>query len=218
MIELPPMPTRIARLRRDDRGYPVPWFVAWMKDGKLCPAGEGAPDFRVIAPGKLSRAYVSCMCWICGGPLGRHKVYVIGPMCVVNRVTNEPASHRECAEFAAAACPFLTRPREKRSEKNLPANRFVADGHIDRNPGAVCLYETPFVKPFRAGAGDLFQLGPPERVDWWARGRQATRAEIVESIESGYPLLEREAAKDGAEALAELAQLRNAAMRLLPAA
>ena len=217
MIDLPAMPARIAGLRRDDRGYPVPWFVAWMDGPKLCVPGAGKPDFRVIAPGKLEQAFVGCRCWLCGGPLGRHKVYVIGPMCVINRVTSEPACHRDCAEFAAAACPFLTRPREKRSGKNLPENRFVATGAIDRNPGAVCLYQTPFVKLRRPGKGVVFELGPPERVDWWARGRQATRAEILESIESGYPLLVREAEQEGV-ALTELAQMRDAAMQLLPAA
>lgn len=217
MIELPPMPARIARLKRDDRGYPVPWFVHWTKDGRSSPPGEGKPDFRVIAPGKFSQAYVSCMCWICGGPLGRHKIYVVGPMCVVSRTTNEPASHRECAEFAAIACPFLTNPRQKRDNKNLPDNRYVADGAIDRNPGAVALYETRSVEPFRSGPGTLFRLGPPERVDWYARGRRATLREVEESISSGYPLLVYEAEKCGQAALAALPQQLADAMMLLPA-
>ena len=217
MIELPCMPARIAGLRRDSRGYPVPWFVAWMDGPKICVPGAGKPDFRVIAPGKFEQAYNGCRCWICGGPLGRHKVYVLGPMCVVSRTTNEPASHRECAEFAATACPFLTNPRQKRSEKNLPENRFVADGAIDRNPGAVALYETRFVEPFRAGRGFLFRLGPPERIDWYAEGRKATAREVEDSISSGYPLLVREAEKCGQEALAALPQQLADAMMLLPA-
>jgi ferredoxin len=219
MIELPTMPDRIARLPHDDRGYPVPWFICWLKDGKPCSPGEGQPDFRVIAPGKLASAVNRRRCWICGGSLfGSSRVFVIGPMCAVNRVTSEPPSHRECAEFAAKACPFLTNPREKRNAKNMIEGGVVAGIHIDRNPGAVCLYQTNKAKAFEAGEGVLFRLGAPIRIDWYARGRKATRAEIEESIESGYPLLEREAVKDGPEALALLAQMRDAAMQLLPAA
>jgi hypothetical protein len=218
MIQLPEMPDRIARLPRDSRGYPVPWFVCWMKDGEPCPRGEGEPDFRVISPNGLSRAYQHGRCWICGEPLGVHRVYVIGPMCVVNRVTSEPPNHRECAEFAAKACPFLTNPRQKRDRKDLPEDSYSAGLPIDRNPGAVALYETRVAKPFKAGEGYLFRLGPPDRIDWWARGRQATRAEIEASISSGYPLLEDIARQEGAKALAELARLRDVAFTFLPAA
>jgi hypothetical protein len=216
-MNLPEMPARIAGLRRDSRGYPVPWFVAWMDGPKVCVPGAGKPDFRVIAPGKFEQAHNSGRCWICGDLLGRHKVYVLGPMCVVSRTTNEPASHRECAEFAATACPFLTNPRQKRSGKNLPDNRFVADGAIDRNPGAVALYQTRLVEPFQAGRGVLFRLGPPERIDWYAEGRAATAREVEDSISSGYPLLVREAEKCGQEALAALPQQLADAMMLLPA-
>jgi hypothetical protein len=139
-------------------------------------------------------------------------------MCVVNRVTSEPASHRDCAEFAAKACPFLTKPRMRRNEKDLLEGRVIAGIHIDRNPGCVCLYETMSAKPFKAGEGILFQLGEPTRVDWWAEGRTATRAEILASIDSGYPILLDVATRlDGPEGVAELTRHRDRAMRLLPA-
>ena len=57
------------------------------------------------------RAFKRGLCWVCGEPLGVHKVYAIGPMCVINRTTSEPASHRDCAEFAVKACPFLLEGR-----------------------------------------------------------------------------------------------------------
>jgi hypothetical protein len=217
-VSLPDMPARIARLPRDERGYPAPWFVCWVKGGEPCPAGEGEPDFRVIGPDKLAEAYKQAKCWICGLSLiGAARVYTIGPMCVVNRTTSEPPSHRDCAEFAAKACPFLTRPRQKRDRKGLPEDRVVVGNPIDRNPGAVCLYQTGKAKPFRAGGGWLFRLGPPIRVDWWAEGRKATRAEIEASIESGYPLLFEEAKKDGIEGIQELGRMRLQAMQYLPA-
>jgi hypothetical protein len=218
MISLPEMPARVARLPKSDRGYPVPWFVQWFKDGQPCATGDGEPDFRVIGRTKIWTAHSQSRCWVCGGTLGVHRIYTIGPMCVVNRVTSEPPSHRDCAEFAAQACPFLTNPREKRDRKDLPEGRSIAGIHLDRNPGAVCLYETRQAKAFKAGDGYLFRLGEPERVDWYARGRTATREEILDSIASGLPLLSALAEKDGPGEVLLLAQMTSAAMQLLPAA
>jgi hypothetical protein len=219
MIQLPDMPPRIARLARDERGYPVPWFVQWMKDEAPATrnAPGAAPDFRYADQAFRSAAFKHGFCWVCGQRLGVHKVYVIGPMCVINRVTMEPACHRGCAEFTARACPFLTRPRQKRNEKGLPEDAGAPGVMIKRNPGCVCLYETPLAKPFNAGGGGwLIRLDAPVRVDWWAEGREATRAEVMASIESGYPILMAEAEKDGEEAIQELIQMAARAMKLLP--
>jgi hypothetical protein len=220
-VALPELPPRIARLPKDDRGYPVPKFVQWLKDGK--PAADrtspgAAPDFRYADPAFRSRAFKRGLCWICGEPTGAHRVFVIGPMCVINRTTMEPACHRDCAEFAAKACPFLVRPRMRRIGFDKDEPHQVAGNMIERNPGCVCLYETREAKAFDVGNGWLIRLGKPERVDWWAEGRRATRAEITASIDSGYPLLLEQALKNGAEAGEELVRLTQDALKLLPAA
>jgi hypothetical protein len=43
----------------------------------------------------------------------------------------------------------------------------------------------------------LFRLGAPERVEWYCQGQPATRQEIKDAIESGFPILAEMAAKDG---------------------
>lgn len=221
-VKLPEMPGRIAALPRDSRGYPVPRFVQWMKDGKPCPRGEGEPDFRVADSSYRYLATNRGLCWVCGAPLGRHRVFVLGPMCAVNQVTSEPPCCRSCAEFAAVACPFLVKPRMKRLPlDDLPFDREeMSPGGvmIDRNPGCIGLYETSKYGPIKAHAGWLISLGAPTRVDWWAEGRKATRAEVWASIESGYPLLLKMARRDGRKAVADLEKMRDAAMQWLPAA
>jgi hypothetical protein len=211
-IALPPLPPRIASLPRDERGYPIPAFVQWVRDR------EGlVPDFRIARTEFRARAFRQGLCWICGDRLGVHKVYLIGPMCVVNRVTSEPASHRDCATFAATACPFLIRPRQKRNPKAMPEDKQISGMMIERNPGCVALYETRQAETFQAPGGWLIRLGKPDRIDWMAEGRQATRAEILASIDSGYPLLLEQAMKDSVEAVDELVGLRSAALKLVPA-
>jgi hypothetical protein len=214
------IPPRIARLRRDSRGVIVPWFVAWTKDGEeVHPDTYGAaPDFRALRAGSIDLALQKKLCWVCGEPTGVHRVFAIGPMCVVNRVTMEPPSHRTCAEFSARACPFLVKPRMRRIPWGELEGKKTAPGMlIERNPGCVCLYETDMYMRVQDGmGGKLIRLGNPTRIDWWAQGRQATRTEVLDSIDSGFPLLENVAKKEGTESVAELMVLREQAMKYLP--
>jgi hypothetical protein len=205
---LPPLPARIARLPVDERGFPVPWFVAWP---------DGKPDFRMVESHKIPLALKAKRCWICGDALGAHLTFPIGPMCAVNRVTSEPPSHLECAEFAVKACPFLTQPRMRRNEKNLPEERQDAPGiHLDRNPGAVCLWITKTFKTERVGTGVLFFLGEPSQTLWYTGGRLATREEIKRALQEGLPALERIAEIEGPPAVAELKACIERVQPLLP--
>ena len=78
---LPPLPARLAHLPISPEGYPVPWFVAWV---------NGVPDFRCSEASKVVRAVQEDLCFMCGTRNGAFKVFPIGPMCAVNRVTSEP--------------------------------------------------------------------------------------------------------------------------------
>ncbi|WP_224741803.1 hypothetical protein [Bradyrhizobium sp. 2S1] len=203
-----PMADRINRLPISETGFPVPWFVAWL---------DGKPDFRVIGPDKLVQAVKRSLCWTCGQPLGQYKAFPIGPMCAINRTIAEPPSHLECAEYAVRACPFLSNPRMRRNEKDMPAGHQEPAGMmIKRNPGAVCIWVTKEFRVMRDGNGAVFRLGDPTSMTWWAEGRRATRAEVDHSIQTGLPLLRAEAEKEGPEALAMLDRYIARAQRLLP--
>jgi hypothetical protein len=207
---LPAMPTRIARLPRNQAGYPVPWFVAWI---------DGKPDFRVIGIDKMRDALQFRQCWICGDTLGANVSFVIGPMCAVNRVSAEPPSHHDCAVFAATACPFLANPQMRRRDSNLPEDTVDPDGiAISRNPGVALVWTTRTWSLIPAH--QLFNVGDPTRTEWYARGRAATRGEVLESIASGLPLLEQAAEQDHrpAKALAQLASACRDALQYVPAA
>lgn len=196
------LPDRIAALPRDSRGFPVPKFVYW--------ADDGTPDFRIIKPGWITECIRHNKCWLCGGHLGRHMAFVIGPMCCVNRVNSEPPSHYDCALFAARNCPFLTKPKMRRNDKDMPPEHIPAPGMpIARNPGCCAVWVTSSYQPHKAGRlvgedGVMFSLGPPTKLEFYAEGRSATRAEVEESVRTGLPLLEDAARQDGPEAQREL--------------
>lgn len=210
---LPPLPPRMLARPVDDRGYPVPWFVCYV---------DGRPDFRIIDGRKVPLAINNSLCWLCGQKLGTYKTFVLGPMCAINRTISEPPSHKDCAEFAVQACPFLILPRAKRREANIPDGVTEPPGlAILRNPGATLLWTTKTFRIYQAYAGKegmLIRVGDPENLSWWCEGRPATRAEVMHSIDTGLPHLEKMAAEDGEEAIRELQAAVQRIRPLLPLA
>lgn len=210
--ELPELPMDMRRLPVDRRGYPVPWFVAWLdEEQREVPVGEGEPEFRVMRRGAVMDAAHFDRCWVCGGRLGRWRAFVIGPMCMVNRINSEPPSHVQCAEFAARACPFLSRPHAHRREAGMPEGGEAAGVLVERNPGVTAVWRFKFARYSfkRVPNGVLFNLPEPDGVRFYAEGRAATRAEVEESVRTGLPALfevcETDEERAEVEALAERA-------------
>jgi hypothetical protein len=178
----PDAPPQIRALPLDPRGYPIPWFV-----GVNPKTGER--DFRFAHASQVDIAVKSRRCWICGRAMGIYATFVIGPMCAVNRISSEPPSHLDCARFAARACPFLTTPKARRDPRGIDieaARETVPGIMIERNPGVVLLWKC---RSWKQDRHKLFRLGRPMALEWFAEGREATRAEVLASIESGLPAL-----------------------------
>ena len=210
------MPKAISKLPVD-RGFPVPWFVQWE---------NGKPDFRIIDQAKLVKAVNERRCWICGGLIhSTNAAYVAGPMCAINQTSAEPPSHVTCAVYAAKACPFLARPHMVRREAGLPEEAIVPAGvGIMRNPGVamVWIVKGPLHLKEDGNGNHLCHLQDPVDVLWYAEGREATREEVLASIESGIPLLIEavgltEDDPDWPDAQLELTERRAAVEALLPA-
>lgn len=203
----------MAALPRDHTGRPIPWFTHIDDDG--------TPDFRVIGHRKIPDAVNMGKCWVCGQPLGSFKAFTIGPMCAVNRVSAEPPGHRECAVYSATTCPFLSRPEMVRRERDMADYAPPAGISIERNPGVTLIWVTKKYGMFSDGQGGrLFDIGQPVETIWFRQGRPATRAEVLESIESGMPILEAQAAAEPRQpqaALAQLARQKTRALQRIPA-
>lgn len=219
--DIPEPPARIARLPVH-RGYPVPWFVEWLKDGAPAAIGEpGAePDFRLMSEARLEEAWRFSRCWVCGQPLGALVAFTIGPMCAVNRLSAEPPSHLECSLYSVRACPLLSRPHARRREAGLPPEAKEAGGiMIRRNPGVTLVWTTrrSSARRRRVANGVLFHVGDPKSVMWFREGRLATREEVREALDSGYPELAKHAKLEGARAELELGRQFERTLELLPA-
>ena len=194
--DLEELPGRMRDLPVDDRGYPVPYFVAWL---------DGKPEFRAMDPMKWICAVREHLCWVCGEKLGVYQTFVLGPMCGMTRTTSEPPCHLECARWSARNCPFLARPRMVRREGGME-EADVAGIALKRNPGVAMLWTTRSFEIFEDDAGKpLIRIHDPGSIEWWAEGGPATREEVARSVETGIPLLLEATGPEGPEEMAHLA-------------
>lgn len=210
-----PVPQRMATRPRDRKGRIVPFFVGY---------NHGEPDFRTIAAGRVGECFRAELCWLCGQRMGAHRWFVVGPMCVANRLSSEPPSHYECARYAVEVCPHLITPSAKRRAVNLPEDAEPPPGiGVTRNPGAVVLWESRSYYPVRLETGMLFNLGEPfSAPEWWTEGRRATREEAEHYFEASVATLRRmalvDASREGSEAAVRQAErMIGAARQYLPA-
>lgn len=208
------VPERLLNRPIDHRGYLVPWFVAQ--------TGPDTWDFRAIRTNGVPKAVNSKICWLCGEKLGRFVTFCVGPMCVVNGISAEPPSHKSCAKYAVQACPFLTKPKMQRNEKNMIEGSTEPGGiMIKRNPGVAVLWTCT---NYKWSARGLFTMGEPSHLEAWREGRRAALDEIQESVDTGLPFLRKACDEEPTSSLQRLAHAEldaavlKAAARLIDAA
>lgn len=206
MRDLMNMPARMNGRPIDHRGFPVPWFVTNKDDA-------GNWDFRVVEESRKNEAIRHRKCWVSGEPLGRAVAFVVGPMCIINRVSSDPPVIPEIAEWSARICPFLSRPL---------AQRPLFDGQADTpglmvadNPGMNAVWVT---RDYTYGRHGLFHIGEePVRVSWWRKGVEVTGDTEAQSIyEARAAKLREMASSEGAAAMAYFARLKTSADRFAP--
>lgn len=215
--EIPPLPDRCRKLPVDHRGYPVPWFVGWVdEDGHEVVPGHGRADHRVVGSGRQIEAIKREVCWICGERLGAHRTFVGGPLMAINRVSAEPPMHYDCGEWAARACPFLTRPYARRREAGMPSGTCSPGGvMLLENPGVTAVWTTKSAKIVFAD-GLLLALGPPTSVEWRCEGRVATRDEVDRAFADADDKLRAMTSPDDRAGMREISRLLEAAQEYLP--
>jgi hypothetical protein len=170
---LPPVPVQMATLPIDERGYPIPWFVKWI---------DGKPDFRLLDEEKFRRAFQDKRCTVCGGPLGKYKSFVGGPMNILQLISGEPPMHLTCALFSVQACPFLLLPLSKRRMSGITDETLGGPGDVfaEANPGITSIYTCTRFHP----DGSVFRFDDVSSIKWFTQGRAATAEEITAALHS----------------------------------
>lgn len=69
----------------------------------------GKADFRVLDMRRQILCIRNRQCGICGQLLGKFVAFIGGPQSGESHVFTDPGMHRQCAEFAASVCPFISR-------------------------------------------------------------------------------------------------------------
>lgn len=182
---LPPgLPNRMKSLPRDARGAPIPFFTAVI-DGKY--------DFRVIDPETMKACVQDHLCFVCGQrlPARGSGTFVVGPAGLMNRISGEPPSHFDCAEWSARACPFLANPNKERRTTAIPeATTELGGTHVMENPGVAAVITAQGWSIISdGGEGILWRMDYIKSVVWRAQGREASRSEVTEAIDRSYERL-----------------------------
>jgi len=136
------MPERMRRLPITARGYPALFFAAVV---------DGKPDIRRVSAAKFHRCIKERLCWLCGEALDEVVTFVLTKEAAQDRIWTEPPCHRECAEYALVACPFIADP-----------DRQYRNGR--KHSGEYVLYNTVFYQcsPLRNSYPvGYITLGPP---------------------------------------------------------
>lgn len=166
------MPPGVADLPRF-RGYPVPFFVQWFKNGLPCNFGEGEPDLRFVDERKPAECYRRMICWICGQPLHYRVAFIGGPISVKNRTFGDGPMHMDCAEYSALACPHLINPKAKRREGDDRAKQtYTSPGATKRHPDKVAVYITRKFFIEKSGGCIIWVAEAPVEMRWFKEGKR----------------------------------------------
>lgn len=93
------IPKRMAHLKTDKRGYPIPYFT---------PIINGEPDFRYQDQKKQQACVSYKLCSICGEKLTKGVYWFIsGPHGLANGIHSDAPMHEDCARFSINVCPHL---------------------------------------------------------------------------------------------------------------
>lgn len=93
-----PIPQFLNHLKLDHRGYPIPFFVAYV---------NGKPDFRMLCERKQHMCVDRKLCSICGKKLHEFYYFITGPMGLQSCTHSDPPMHKYCAEYSIDTCPHL---------------------------------------------------------------------------------------------------------------
>lgn len=107
------IPPKLRPRPRDIHGRPIP-FTNLIR-------ADGTPDFRVLDAEKVKKCAREKLCALCGTRLGVHVFFIGGDGSANQGIFTDGPMHKECAEFASRACPFVALEQSQYSQRTCPA-------------------------------------------------------------------------------------------------
>lgn len=105
------VPSHIARLPKDARGWPITYTSLKLPDGRY--------DFTTSDPLKWNEVCFNRACALCGIVLPRHIWFIGGPKSMRFRFFFDLPMHEDCARYALAVCPYLALPKYLGAKKRI---------------------------------------------------------------------------------------------------
>jgi hypothetical protein len=177
-----PLPMRMRTLRKDSRGYPVPFLVVIDK--------TGTPQFTINDTRRAHDCISKHLCAICGKRFDKHPVtarhemwFVGGSRCFLHPMGAfiDPPLHLECAEYALRVCPFLAASRYMKridDAKLKPENRPIGLGLVSHMhalpelPECFGLGLCNSYQPSGSPGSAMFKVDDWRYVEWWRAGER----------------------------------------------
>ncbi len=163
------VPSFLAHLKRDPRGYPHPFLMM--------------PDSIITMDGrKHERCVREKLCMICGRKLDNKKWFIGGHRTAVNRLVVDPAMHEKCARYSLTVCPFLANSEMKYRKRYDADTKLMVSVAPDRQE-TQCLMRTNGSKPIFINGNVYILCNRWDLIEHWRNGH------IVEAP-AGYSLQE----------------------------
>jgi hypothetical protein len=183
MTDRPALPSRMAKLPRDPRGYPIPVIVLIDQDGR--------PHFQINDDVIVQRCLRDRLCSICGERLTRGTWFIGGAMSAFDphgAYIDGPV-HGECARYALQVCPYLAAPNYARrldgkTNPRVPDHVVTLDRTVLE--GRPTIFVAVMSRGFDLGRGDWQPVYRPRRpymrVEYWRHGQQLDPAAAIDQL------------------------------------
>jgi len=154
-----PMPPAVAKLERDQRGYPIPFMVVQPEDN------DGEALLGVLDPERVIRALRNRLCGVCGEGLGYWITFIGGPLSLRKRWFRNPPMHEACARYAMGVCPFLASPHAR--YRPVSGNPETSVSHLmaDQRPSTMYVVYTRRYRIVVVNGEVVAEIAPPVRVE-----------------------------------------------------
>lgn len=177
------IPGRMARLKLDARGYPVPWSVFVDNDG--------LPHFAINVEEIRQRCLTDDLCGICGGRLFRGRWFVGGALSAFHEdgAFIDPPMHSECAHYALQVCPYLAAPRyvkevgiKKIGQANHDSMILVDNTMMPGRPHGDLFIALMAKRQVVFNNRNCKPLKPFSNIEYWRYGKRVSRGEGEQTV------------------------------------